>query len=136
MKRFFATAAVALTMSFGLVACETLDAVNKIDQAVQSASVDAKTVIIAANVFNALETTAKNYMKFERCDGTNGPVCRDPRATKIIIKAVRAGRPIRDNLEDFVRVHPDKLGPKGKYDALVAVIKTLKGVYAQYNIKG
>lgn len=93
-------------------------------------------VIVAANTFNALEATATNYLRLKRCDGTNGPVCRDPAVTAKLIPAIRSGRVARTNLEQFLRDHPGQLGPSGLYDSLLAATATIQGIYAQYQIAG
>ncbi len=92
------------------------------------------TVSVAGNTFDALETTATSYLQLPRCTGTNGPICRDPAATKKIISAVRSGRVARNNLEQFFVDHPGQLGPQGLYDALQSAIATLQAVISQYNI--
>lgn len=102
--------------------------------AATGANVNPTTVIVAANTFDALEATATNYLKLPKCTASNGPICRDPAATKAIIPAVRSGRVARTNLEQFFKDHPGQLGPTGLYSALTASISTLQGVYAQYNI--
>lgn len=99
-----------------------------------SAQVTITTVAVAGNTFDALEATATSYLQLPRCNGTNGPICRDPGATKKIISAVRAGRVARNNLEQFFTDHPGQLGPQGLYDALQASISTLQSVINTYNI--
>lgn len=99
---------------------------------VSTATVSPTAVIIAANAFDGIKVTATNYLTRPRCNGANGPVCRSPAATKVIVPAIRSGTIARDQLEQFLRDHPGQLGPTGAYDALNASIGTLKGVLAQY----
>jgi len=100
------------------------------------AQVSPAVVTVAVNTFDALEATATNYLKLAKCNGKNGPVCRDPGATAIIIPAIRAGRVARTNLETFMVQNPGQLGPSGLYNALQAASSTLQGIYAQYHITG
>ena len=104
--------------------------------ALTGAQVTVTTVSVAGNTFDALEATATNYLRLPKCTGANGPICRDPKATAVIIPAVRSGRVARNNLEQFFKDHPGQLGPSGLYAALQAAISTLKDIFAQYNIKG
>lgn len=129
MRKLMLAAAMALAIS----GCTQL---QNVWDTVTSASVTPTTVIIAANTFDALEATATNYLRLPKCTGSNGPVCRDPAATKQIIPAVRAGRVARNNLEQFFKDHPGQLGPSGLYQALTAAINTLQSVFAQYNVAG
>lgn len=99
-----------------------------------SAQVSPTLVVVAGNTFDALEATATNYLKLPRCNGRNGPVCRDPSATAQLIPAIRAGRVARTNLEQFMTTHPGSLGPQGLYDALTAATNTLQSIVTQYNI--
>lgn len=104
--------------------------------AVSSATVDPKAIIVAANAFDAIEVTAKNYLRLQRCGATSGPVCRSPAATRPLIAAVRSGREARKNALAFLKSHPGQLGPGGLYDALDASIKTVQAIFANYKIGG
>jgi hypothetical protein len=81
--------------------------------------------------------TAKNYINpalNKRCNGSNGPICRDPNATIALNKAIREGRVARNNAKQFLRDHPGQLGTQGLYDALQLSVTTLQSIFAQYNI--
>jgi hypothetical protein len=102
-----------------------------------SATVSPNAIVLAASSYDALEATAKNYIDprlNKRCNGTNGPVCRDPNATIVINKAMREGRVARNNAKQFLRDHPGELGTEGLYDALQLAIGTLQSIFTQYNI--
>lgn len=101
---------------------------------VTGASVSPATVIVMANTFDALEASATNYLRLPKCSATSGSVCRSPEAARAIIKAIRAGRPARVQLETFLRTHPGELGPQGLYDALTATAQTVQAIFAQYQI--
>jgi len=93
-----------------------------------SVQVTPQAVSIAGNTFDALEATATNYLRLAKCTGSNGPICRDPAASKKIITAVRSSRVARNNLEQFFADHPGQLGPQGLYDAFQSAINTLQGI--------
>lgn len=128
MKRILLVALIAVSLG----GCARLQASWN---ALTTSQVDATTVIVAANTFNALEATATNYLSLPRCTSTGKPVvCRSPAATAKIIPAVRAGRVARNNLEQFLADHPGQIGAKGLYDALVSANTTLQGIFAQYYV--
>lgn len=127
IKSLFAIALLGLTLAGCAGLTKTYDIIT-------GATVSPAAVIVAANSFDALEATATNYLTLVRCNGSNGPICRDPKATKAIIPAIRSGRVARNNLEQFLKDHPGQLGPSGLYNALVTSINTLQGVYAIYNV--
>jgi hypothetical protein len=127
MKRLILAGAVALSLG----GCAQL---TNAWNAVTSTTVDPTLVIVAGNTVDALEATTTNYLKLPKCTGSNGPVCRDPAATKAIIPAVRSMRVARNNLEQFLTDHPGQLATQGLYDAVQAAIKTVQGIIAQYNI--
>lgn len=91
-------------------------------------------VIVAGNSFDALEATATNYLRLVKCNDSNGPICRDPKATAMIIPAIRSGRAARTNLEQFMGDNPGKLGDQGLYNALQTAITTLKQAFSIYGI--
>lgn len=97
-----------------------------------TATVSPTAVVVAASAFDAAEVTATNYLRAKRCNGTNGPVCRDSAVTPTIIGSIRAGRVARNNLKAFLRAHPGELGPKGDYDALVTATNTIQSATAAY----
>ncbi|MDE2105527.1 MAG: hypothetical protein KGL39_50335 [Patescibacteria group bacterium] len=127
MKKLLVAAIVALSLG----ACAQIQTAY---DAVSGAKVSPTAVIVAGNSFDALEATATNYLRLKKCNGSNGPVCRDPKATAIIIPAVRSGRVARTNLEQFMKDHPGELGPQGLYDSLKVSIDTLRQAFSQYNI--
>lgn len=131
-------APLALLLWLGGCAAGSFGAkVEGVLSAISGATVSPEAIIIAANSFDALEVTAKNYINpalNKRCDGSNGPVCRDPNATIALRQAVRSGRVARNNAKQFLRDHPGQLGPQGLYDALQTSVSTLQSIFAQYSI--
>jgi hypothetical protein len=113
--------------------------ISGVISAVTGSTVSPAAIIISADAFDALEATAKNYVNprlNKRCDGSNGPICRDPKATVAINAAIRSGRVARNNAKQFLRDHPGQLGSQGLYDALQASVSTLQGIFRQYGIGG
>lgn len=134
MRKLFAIAALTIAVTLGGCATQFGQKVEGVVSAITGATVSPQAVIVASNVFDGLERTATNYLRLTRCNGTNGPICRDPNATKTLIPAIRSGRVARNNLQQFMTDHPGQLGPSGLYDALQASITTLQNVFAQYNV--
>jgi len=102
--------------------------------AITGSAVSPTAVIVAGNSFDALEATATNYLRLKKCSSASGPICRDPKATAMIIPAIRSGRAARTNLEQFMVNNPGKLGDQGLYNALQTAITTLKQAFSIYGI--
>jgi hypothetical protein len=140
--RNFRIAAVIALVALSLGGCAQLNdgwsRVRNTFEVVTSAKVSPEAIVLLASTFDAFEVTAKNYIDPQlnkRCTGSNGPICRDPGATKAINQAVRSGRVARDNAKQFLRDHPGELGTQGLYDALKASVDTLRSIFDQYGIK-
>jgi hypothetical protein len=115
----------------------TIGAAASVVEVAVSATVSPNAIVLAASSYDALAATAKNYIDprlNKRCNGSNGPICRDPNATIAINKAIREGRVARNNAKQFLRDHPGELGTQGLYDALQLAIGTLQSIFSQYNI--
>jgi hypothetical protein len=134
-------AAAAALVALSLGGCATVTSfgqkVEGVVSAVTGATVSPEAIIILANSFDAMQVTAKNYINpalNKRCNGSNGPICRDPVATLALNRAIREGRVARNNAKQFLRDHPGQLGTQGLYDALQLSVSTLQSIFAQYNI--
>ena len=101
-------------------------------QTLTGATVSPTAVYVAANSFDAVEVTATNYLRLCHSSMSN-PGCSKS-AIAAVIPAVRSGRIARNNLEQFLRAHPNAVGASGLYDALVTSTNTLQSVIATYNI--
>jgi hypothetical protein len=110
--------------------------VSNVFTAATTATVDPQAIIIAANTFDGLQATAKNYLRLPRCSAASGPVCRNPAVTPSIITAVHSGRDARKKALAFLKAHPGQLGPQGVYDALQGAVGELQSLFAAYNIGG
>ncbi|WP_262048668.1 hypothetical protein [Bradyrhizobium sp. Bra78] len=140
MRKLMLAAAMALAIAGG--GCsqvrDTWQKIEHVAEAVTRSKVSPEAVVLLASTYDAFEATAKNYVDprlNKRCDGTNGPICRDPDATIALNKAVRAGRKARNDVKQFLRDHPNELGTQGFYDALKQSVETLRGIFTQYGIK-
>lgn len=85
---------VALLLSLG--GCAT---VQRIYGVITGTSVTPLTVYVAAQTYDASVASATNYLKLPLCSGQGNQVCRTQTASVAIVKAIRAGRPIRNQLE-------------------------------------
>ena len=122
---------IAALVSLSLGSCAQLT--NAWDT-LSGTTVSPTAVYVAANAFDAVEATATNYLRLQKCAATSGSVCRNAAATAQIIPAVRAGRVARTNLETFMAQNPGALGPVGLYNALTAATTTLQAVVSQYHV--
>lgn len=138
MRKLLVISLLALALPIG--GCANSPFVQKLEgmaSAITGATVSPTAIIVLANSYDALEVTAKNYINpalNKRCNGSNGPVCRDPNATVQINAAIRSGRVARNNAKQFLRDHPGQLGTQGLYDALSTSVDTLKKIFATYAI--
>lgn len=120
--------AFAALAMLALAGCANL---QKAYDTITEAKVPAKTIIVAANTFDGLKITAKNYIAY--CTPVPAPAgCDDAVIRTKLIPAINAGTVARNSLEDFLASHPGELGDKGLYDALTAANSTISGVVAAY----
>lgn len=92
---------------------------------VTSASVSPTQIIVAANTYDALESTATQYLGY--CKTTLGAAqsACTLSTRKTVVASVRAGRAARNSLEPYVVT--GTAGPAALYNTLVSVIQTLQG---------
>lgn len=135
MRKLLLPMVAALAMMLGGCLPFLQDAKNTFN-IITGVSVSPATVIVAADAFDALEVSATNYLRLPKCSAVSGPLCRSPEAARAIIKAIRTGRPVRNQLKAFLRDHPGELGPQGLYDALTATAQTIQAIFSQYQIAG
>ena len=132
MKKIF-----LIVAALSLASCSTLQQFKNVAETVGEFNVSPQAVILASNTFDALEITATNYLRLPRCkSATTSPVCRSPTASALLIPAVRSGRVARDNLQQFIKDHPNQLASATVYEKFTSIISTIQGVYAQYNVGG
>ena len=146
MKRFgfLRTAVVLVAAAFLTTGCastiQTLkDDYNAVASAVSStvsSEATPKAVAVAISSFDAIKITATNYTRLPRCNGTNGPICRDPALRVKIKQAVAAGTVARNNLKAFLRQNPKSLADAGLYNSLLAAKQTLTDATAAYRAAG
>lgn len=126
---------IAILSIFLLTGCATLERIKNVAEAVGELRITPEAVIIASNSFDAIEITATNYLNLKRCTKANvTPVCRNVTATALIIPAIRSGRVARNDLQQFLKDHPNELAPATAYEKLTSVINTLKDIYSQYKV--
>lgn len=122
---------------------ERMQAAFSIITSASAAQVDSKIIIASAQSFDALQVAGKRYLLLPSCRNAPTVVCRDPRATRPLINAMRSGRKARVAAVKFVADHPCPvgqiscpLGASGIYDALQVSISTLQSIFANYSIGG
>lgn len=127
MRKIF----VVLALTLSLAGCQNAQGLW---DRFTTAQVSPRAVYLAENGYDAVEVTATGYLKI--CHARmSTPGCSST-AIAQIIPAVRSGRIARNNLNAFMKAHPDALGATGLYDALVTATNTLQSVSTQYNIAG
>lgn len=128
MKKIF-----LILICLSLASCSTFERFKAVAETVGEFRITPEAVILASNAFDAAEITATNYLNLKRCTKVNVTfVCRNPTATQMIIPAIRSGRVARDNLQQFLKDHPNELAPATIYEKLTSVTDTLKSIYSQY----
>lgn len=120
MKRLFIAAALVGAVALGGCASE-LQKLQTVYHVVTETTVPPTTIIVAANSFDALEATATQYLTYCKANLSTSACSADNRRT--VIKAVRAGRAARNQLETYVT--SNTAAPSAIYNALVAAINTL-----------
>lgn len=129
MKKIFSLL-LLLPLLGGCAGTRLGDAFN----AATGATLSPQTVVIARNSFDAIETSADNYLSLTRCDKTTSKICRDKAASAVLGPAVLNARKARNDLVAFQKSHPGQLGTQGLYDALELSVTTLTGIMSTYHI--
>lgn len=146
MRHFSKFTAIAFAAAFALTAAgcaqQMQDAKNFVDGAVSAVkstvsvvtqtTVEPQTIYVAINTFDAAKATATNYLRLPRCSATSSSVCRDTAATRVVIKAVRAGTAARDQAKAFLRANPGKPMAVKTYDDLIAAKDTITKIVGTY----
>lgn len=133
MKMILARAALALTLALGVGACaEQVAKFQKVYEVITSARATSKEIVLAIQAFDTVKIGATGWLRLRRCDGTNGPICRDPALLDEVDDAIQEGTKLRNDLKAWVRTHPDGIGPQDAYDKLVAATATIKKAIAVY----
>ena len=93
------------------------------------------TVYVAANAFDTAEGTATTYLKLPGCTGANGPVCRDPKIAAQVVKLVRQGRPIRNQLEALISAGQGNAPvPASLYSTFSALLASIQQAMSQSGV--
>lgn len=107
---------------------EFKDRVSNAYSVLTEAKVSREAVVLARTTFDAAEVTATNYLRLQRCTPMNRPVCREAKYTQPIEVWILKGRDARNRLTLFMKQHPNELGPKGVYDALVEATRGIRSI--------
>lgn len=103
---------------------KAIPAISGAYEAVVNGTVPPALIVSAGNIFDAVEITGTHILKV--CTPEARPAACDDTTLRKMAAAIKAGRPIRDGLEQFVADHPGKLGPKGAYDLLTQSISAIQ----------
>jgi len=104
-------------------------------QNIQSTAAVAATpeaVKLEIDSFDAYEALADGYNRLRLCNGSNGPVCRDPAVRKTVAASVLAGRSARNNLKAYLRANPGQTAPQIDYSTLVNATDAIKQALQVY----
>ena len=116
MKKFLLLALLALPLG----ACATLQTDWAI---ITGTQVSPTQILVAANAFDAGEATATQYLLY--CKATVPAPSYCALATRqAVVKAVRAGRVARAQLEPYIT--SGTAGPSAIYNTLVATVQSLQ----------
>ena len=118
--KFLAIAAVALSLGACAQTAQFIDKVQTAVEKVADVKVDRNAVALAVDAYDASALTAAAYLRLPICRTGGTAICRDPKNTQVLKRALLAGREARNQLLDFLERNPGQLGPKGVYDALVS----------------
>ncbi|WP_028732060.1 hypothetical protein [Rhizobium leguminosarum] len=117
-------AAAALCLALG--SCAN---VKTAYDAVTTSTVPAKSVYVAVNAFNVVETAATGYITY--CTPNPTPVgCNDDVIQNQIVPTMDKGITAKKTLVSFLKEHPGALGDKGLYSGLVTATSTLQTLLA------
>ena len=111
---------LSLTLALTLAGCASLQTTWSV---ITGASVSPTQIIVAANAFDAGESSATQYLLY--CKATvPAPSYCALKTRQSVISAVRAGRVARNQLEPYVV--SGTAGPSAIYNTLVATVTALQ----------
>jgi hypothetical protein len=92
-------------------------------------------VYVAANAFDTAEGTATTYLALPACTGSNGPVCRNAQIAAQVVKLIRQGRPIRNQLEALISAGQGNAPvPATLYATFTALLASIQQAIAQSGV--
>lgn len=122
MRKIITAACILMALS----GCAKLETVYT---AATTSTVPAKSIYVAANAFNVVETAATGYVTY--CTPNPTPSgCNDAVIQNDIIPTINKGVTARKTLTAFLAAHPGALGDSGVYSALVTATSTLQTLLA------
>ena len=93
------------------------------------------TVYVAANAFDTAEGSATTYLNLPACTGSNGPVCRNATTAAQIVKLIRQGRPIRNQLEALISAGQGNAPvPASLYTTFTALLSSIQQAMTQTGV--
>lgn len=133
MKLILARAVLAFTLAFSVAGCaDQMEKLRQVYSVVTSATASQKAILVEIQTFDAIKISATGWLRLRRCDGTNGPICRDPSKMAAVDSAIQEGTRARNDLKAWLRRNPEGLGPQEPYDKLVAATTAIERVISVY----
>jgi hypothetical protein len=98
----------------------------------QTAILTPQQVFVAANTFDAMETSAKNYLRLPLCPTVT--VCRTQVVSVSLTNSVRVARRARNQLEAFINANPGSTIPVNLYQTVATAVSALQNLMIQNHI--
>jgi hypothetical protein len=134
MRNLIRSAVLAAVLSTGLAGCATqMQQTGALIQTITTATVPEDAVITARVAFNSAQSLATSYLSLRRCNGSNGPICRNPALTNRIGSAVQAGRMARNRVTALMRANPGRGVPVADYNTMVQATNVIHDLTAAYS---
>ena len=99
------------------------------------ASVTPQEAVIAANAYDAVAQTAKNYLLLPLCSSTQSKLCRTQANSVALYKAILIGRSARNALVAAINTTGTPIAIS-LYSAVQAQTATLQQITSAYNLGG
>ena len=127
MKHWLLRIAAAGALALALGGCTLTNAYNTLT----GVEVSPTAVYVARNAFGAAEVAATEYLTYCHQQAVKPQVCAHANETAVV-KAVKSGRIARDSLKSYMAAHPDAVGAKGLYDAVVSATDVINQITSIY----
>lgn len=116
-----------LALALALSGCAQFNTALDAAKTLTTGTVSSKSVVAAAETFDALETLATLYIQLPQCAAPAAPkVCQTPAIAAKVYAAVHAGRDARNQLVDFVKANPGRPADVSLFNVLAAAISALQ----------
>jgi hypothetical protein len=132
MRKTLAAILISASLGLSLGGCAAL---NNAWTIATGASVTPEQAVIAANAYDAVAVTAKNYLLLPLCSTTASKVCRTQANSAALYQAILIGRSARNALVAAINSTGTPIAIS-LYTAVQAQTATLQQITSTYNIGG